>query len=71
MKTYVMNYGRFERMVAATSMTEAAEKLDVTLYHFGRYATATGNEQDVKVAMSEPGAIFERMTDSKEWRRKP
>jgi hypothetical protein len=71
MKAYVMNYGRFERMVAAKTMSEAAGKLEVSMYHFGKFARATGNAQNIKVAMSAAGTVFERMIDSKEgWRPK-
>ena len=52
--------GRYRRIVAASSQKEAAQLIGTTLHHFREYASITGNKEEVELAMSEPGTVWER-----------
>ena len=64
MKVYgmiVQGPGRqYRAIVAVKTQKQAAEAFRVKLHHFRDYASATGNEHEVAVAMSKPGAVFWR-----------
>lgn len=61
LKVYGIGWmGKCRRIVATTSKKKAAELIGTTFYHFNEYGSETGNEEEVKLAMSKPGTVFER-----------
>ncbi len=65
-----MNWdGRIERMVAAKTKKIAAIALGTTSCQFNQYASETGNDNDIAVAMRSPGSVFEKpFARDGEWR---
>lgn len=47
-------------VVAAPSKKAAAEAFDVSMYELNRSGGETGNDEDIAVALSEPGTVFYR-----------
>ena len=65
LKVYGIGWmGRHRRIVATTSKKKAAELIGTSLYHFNEYGCETGNEEEIKLAMSKPETVFER----EDWR---
>lgn len=56
-------------VVAAKSKAEAARILKVTPYAFSQMASVTGNEDEVKAAMSRPGVPFVQQAEGGPGRR--
>ncbi len=52
--------GVHEVMIASTSQKDAANKLGVSLNYFRQYCSETSNEDDIKLAIGNPGAVFKR-----------
>ena len=73
LKVYGVGWcGKYRRIVAASNLKTAAELIKTTVHQMQRYACITGNDQEVKLAMSEPGVVWERTNDHKEpadWRK--
>jgi len=54
-----MNLGYSRQIVATTTKKAAREAFDkMSAHSFDLYASDTSNEQDIAVAMSEPGTVF-------------
>jgi len=69
MKIKVWGIGWMEthrRIVATTSKKIAAGLIGTSFYHFNEYASETGNKEEVELAMSKPGTVFERRDFSKQ-----
>lgn len=49
-------------IVAASTMKEAAALVQVSMYHFSRFACPTGNEEEIATALSKPRTPFYRNT---------
>lgn len=61
LKVYGVGWmGRHRRIVATTSKKKAAELIGTSLYHFNEYGCETGNEEEIKMAMSKPETVFEQ-----------
>lgn len=45
-------------IVAAKSRKEAAKHFNISSYMLQQYGAVTSNEQEVKLALSEPGTVF-------------
>lgn len=73
LKVYGVDWcGKFRRIVAARSQKEAAVLFGTTLCHFRDYGSQTFNEEEVALAMSETGAIWERTNNFRvpaDWRK--
>lgn len=62
--------GRYRRIVAASSQKEAARLIGTTLSHLREYASVTGNTEEVELAMSDPGSVWERKDHGHDvWRK--
>ena len=57
--------GRHRVIVLCRSMAEFAETVGMTLYHARQHACETGNSEEVRQAMSDPGVAFIRRHDSR------
>lgn len=59
MKVFGVNYdGRSRRIVAAKTKKEAAQRLGVSLHQFRNYGCQTGNQEEIELAMREPGVVW-------------
>jgi hypothetical protein len=58
MKVYSSSVGWDRRVVAATTKKAAYEAMRFTAFEFNTYATETGSDYQIKVAMTEPGVAF-------------
>lgn len=61
--------GQQRAVIASRSKAAAARALDVSIGHFNMYAADTGNEEEIRVALAEPGVVFHRGLDDRdaEW----
>jgi len=50
--------GRLHALVAAKTKKRAAELLNISMYQMTNYFSQTGNEGDIKLAISEPETVF-------------
>jgi len=58
-KVYGMSWGKGSRIiVATTSLNQVSKILNVDYTHIKNYCCETGNEYQIKIAMSEPGIPF-------------
>jgi len=60
MKVFASSVGFNEVVVAATTKKAAREAMGFSVGEFNNYANETGNDYQIKVAMSEPGTPFIR-----------
>lgn len=61
LKVYgITKRGTERHIVAAPSLAEAAEKLNVSQLQFAQSGSETRNEEEVKQAMAMPGSVFSR-----------
>ena len=58
MKVYGITLGRNRSIVAARSTVAAAKAFDISTYLAKTYACETGNEEEIELAMKEPGQVF-------------
>ena len=57
-------------IIAAKTKKEAAAAFSMSLYIFNEYACETGNEEELQVALSDPGKVFYRPIYGKgEWEK--
>ena len=50
--------GTTRQIVATKTKKAAAEALGLNYNHFNNYASDTGNETELRVALAEPGVVF-------------
>lgn len=62
MKPYVMSNidGRNACLVAARTISEAAKKMRISVYHMRQLGWHPGSAEDAKVALAEPDTVFYR-----------
>jgi len=61
LKVYGVNLnGHYRGIVAATSRTAAARAFGIKPYHMRDFGSETGNPEEVALALSRPGAVFQR-----------
>lgn len=63
-KTGVAMGRQVRAVIAAPTQKVAAEAFGLSLYAFRQYAGETGNQQELAVALSKPGAVFIRGLDA-------
>ena len=52
-------HGQVKTIIAAANQREAAKIVGCSLYEFRGWWTETGNVQEIKIAMSKPGVMFQ------------
>jgi hypothetical protein len=61
LKVYGVNYnGVQRRIVAATSMRKAAVAIGTGYGHARKYGCETGNQEEIALAMREPGVVWSK-----------
>lgn len=63
--------GTHRRIVATTSKKRAAELVGTSFYHFNEFASITGNETEVALAMAKPETVYESLDnhlDDDDWK---
>lgn len=70
MKAFTCNVdGRNRKMTAAKSKKEAANKMGIPYKHMLEYGSATGNKQDIELALNNPDTVYIRgCADFGEWK---
>jgi 3-hydroxy-3-methylglutaryl CoA synthase len=69
MKIFKCNInGTIEKLVAAKSKKEAANKMNISYKHFLKYGHETGAKKDCELALNNPGKVFKKeITGHYEW----
>jgi hypothetical protein len=68
MKVYGVNLdGRYRGIVAAKNKTQAAKLFGTSIYHFNQFGCETGNKEEIKIAMKQPGIVWKQSISSTEW----
>lgn len=61
MKVFHCNVdGIFEKLIAAKSKKEAADKMNVSYKHFLKYGNETGVKKDMELALNNYGKVFKK-----------
>jgi len=66
LKVWGCSLGRDRCLVAATSKTEAARLLGMSLFVFNQFVSETGNKADIAEAMARPGVGLRRPIDAQD-----
>ena len=60
LKAFGLRVARSRKIVAVTSQKAAAKAMGVSLYFFQAYGCETGNKEEIDLAMSSIGDVFEQ-----------
>lgn len=64
---YCIEVGEARKIVATENPYRAARLFEISRYLFSLHARTTESDNEVEVAMSDPGAVWARHIDSPEW----
>jgi len=61
LKVFGICYGTNRRICAAMTKTQAARRLDVSIYEMNKYGSETGNVIECALCLANPDMVFQKL----------